>query len=181
MISNKLLITTVIMSLVGHMILIALSSMLFSGNDATPQRAFSVNFAEQSQTLGLPQTPPLETLTEDAFEAVVRKTEDTVELGDATTRYYSYLKHLKRKIEQHWTYPPDAYYQKEDGAAVVQFSITDGGDIIDLIIIASSGHDSLDEAALHAIRSVHRYSPIPVGFNLARLNVVAKFYYTLAQ
>jgi len=181
MISNKLLITALIVSLAGHMVLIALSSMLFSGSDAAPKQAFSVHFADQSQTLGAPHSPLLDTLPEDTAEALPCKTEETVELGDATTIYYSYLKRLKKKIAQQWKYPPLAYYQQEEGTTIAKFSITEGGNIVDVIVITSSGHNSLDEAALRAIRAVPHYAPIPVRFNLARLNVVAKFYYTLVQ
>lgn len=107
--------------------------------------------------------------------------EDTVNLGNRDTKYYSYLTKLKENIKQNWQYPKQAYIRKEEGTAVVKFSIVEDGSLIDICIITSSGFESLDTEALNVVKLCAPYSPLPKNFNLSKLNIVANFHYGLAD
>ncbi len=107
--------------------------------------------------------------------------EDTVNLGNRDTKYYSYLTKLKKNIKQNWQYPKQAYIRKEEGTAVVKFSIVEDGSLIDIRIITSSGFKSLDTEALNVVKLCTPYTPLPKNFNLSKLNIVANFHYGLAD
>ena len=183
MIHRQLLITAIVISLVGHMAIIALSGMIVMNSTSPAEKPFTVHLESQTSTIGIkpPINHPPTQLSDPPSMEKQGKGEDIVELGDKQTKYYSYLKHLKRKIEQHWTYPRDAYMKKEKGASVIRFSITESGNLADLFIVGSSGYESLDGEALRVIRSSCPFNPLPAQFNLSKLHVIARFQYTLAD
>ncbi len=183
MIQKKLLITAIVLSMVGHMAIIALSGMIVMNSNSPAEKPFTVHLENQSliaKTQTAVNQPPTQ-LTEKLSQGGQQKGEDIVELGDKQTKYYAYLKHLKQKFEQQWTYPRDAYIKKEKGASVVRFSITESGNLADSFIVASSGYKSLDGEALRVIRSSCPFNPLPTQFNLSKLHVIARFQYTLAD
>jgi protein TonB len=109
------------------------------------------------------------------------KREETVDLGSIDIKYSSYLKRIKKKIEDIWIYPKAAFDREEEGVAVVKFSIGEGGDITSSSILESSGHNYLDEGALDVVRSAAPYDPLPREFNISQLNVVARFQYKIVE
>ncbi len=183
MIHRKLLITAIVISLVGHMAIIALSGMIVMNGTTSAKKPFTVHLESQTSTVGgKPAVNQLPTqLNDTTSQGGQSKGEDIVELGDKQTKYYSYLKHLKRKFEQHWTYPRDAYIKKENGASVIRFSIEESGTLADSFIVASSGYESLDGESLRVIRSSCPFNPLPPHFNLSKLHVIARFEYNLAD
>lgn len=50
------------------------------------------------------------------------------------------------------SYPPEARYRRFSGRVVVEFHTTATGDIVDVRVRASSGHDILDQAAIENLR-----------------------------
>ncbi|MCD6353356.1 MAG: energy transducer TonB [Proteobacteria bacterium] len=64
-----------------------------------------------------------------------------------------YLAMVRLKIEQHKKYPPIARIKQKQGKVIIRFVITLEGTVRTMQIIKSSGHVSLDEAGLEAIRS----------------------------
>lgn len=182
MIQKKILITAIVVSLICHIALIALSNMVILGNGHSADRPFTVRLEEQSKHFEKIDYPNTRKPTGEAGPYKARpKTEDTVELGNKNTKYYDYLKHLKKKIEQHWSYPRQAYARKEKGTSVVKFSISERGNLADSCIMTSSGYESLDREALRVIQSACPFQPIPLRYNLSRLHVIARFQYSLAD
>lgn len=183
MIHRKLLVTAIVISIVGHMAFIALAGMIAMNSTLPAEKPFTVHLESPTSTAAVKpavKAPPTQQ-NDNSLQGAHSKGEDIVELGDKQTKYYSYLKHLKRKFEQHWTYPRDAYIKKEKGASVIRFSITETGNLADSFIVASSGHESLDGEALRVIRSSCPFKPLPAQFNLSKLHVIARFQYTLAD
>jgi protein TonB len=109
------------------------------------------------------------------------KKEDTVDLGSIDIKYISYLKRIKKKIEDIWIYPQAAFEQEEEGIAVVKFSIGEGGDLTASQILESSGSNHLDQGAIDVVRSAAPYDPLPREFNISQLNVVARFQYKIVE
>ena len=74
-----------------------------------------------------------------------------------TTNAYAtlndYLAMVRLKIEQHRKYPPQARIKQNEGKVIVRFIITREGAARKIKVIKSSGHTSLDEAGLKAIRT----------------------------
>jgi protein TonB len=183
MIRKNILITAVIISLIGHMAIIAISGMIVFNGSGSADKPFTVHLESKATSIGS-KPVSIKSSTEQDHpipEGTQGKGEAVVELGDRQTKYYSYLTHLKRKFEQRWTYPRDAYTKKEKGVSVVRFSIAETGNLADVFILSSSGHKALDGEALRVIQSSCPFNPLPAEFNLSMLHVIARFQYNLAE
>jgi len=181
MISRKFFIITVIVSLAGHIIVLALSGFLGDGFTDVGD-VFTVSLEKhlekpaetgRSEEKAL-QNPPDAMRTSTKNEAV-----DTIDLDSTDTRYYTYLLQVKRNIDRKWSYPDDAFARGEGGTTVIEFSIAKEGILAGSRVITSSGYGVLDAESLHAVQSAAPFSPFPATFNLTKLNIVAKFRYTL--
>jgi len=181
MISKKLLITAIAISVIGHMAVIALSSILEIGGNPNMDRAFTVHFEEQAEISDNAEKAHFKVSPGKPYNNPENKMEDTVELGNKNTKYYSYLKQLKKKVDRRWSYPTESYARKEKGISVIKFSITEEGTLVDSCLVASSGYDSLDREALRVIQSTGPLAPLPKSFNLSKLHIIAKFQYRLAD
>jgi protein TonB len=188
MISNKLFITAIVISVIIHMAILAVSGVLKIGGNSCTDTSFTVHLKKQPESLekkGKPDniivTPEPTLKTAESKIKDTEDREDTVELGSKNTKYFSYLKQLKRKIANKWLYPEEACARQETGTAVVRFSIAEEGILVDSLIISSSGHDILDSEALRVVRAAGPFNPLPKKFNLSKLHIIAQFRYNLAK
>ncbi len=189
MLSKRILITSISISLIFHVIILALAGIMdMSGDDNS--KAFLVDLKEPSKNheeiipkKAESKVSPIEvrSKSEDNHSAKPHKREDTVSLDSPNIKYCSYLEKLREKIRRNWSYPQEAYIHKEEGTTVVKFSLGEDGSLQDLCMAASSGFNSLDMEALDVIRSSVPYTPLPQSFNLSKLNIVAKFQYSLTE
>lgn len=106
----------------------------------------------------------------DAEEAVV-------DINTREDRFFSYLLHLKRKIEGVWVYPAIAAQAGIGGELLVEFLIANNGQLLNVNLMDSSGSVILDDSAVRAIRSAAPYHPFPPMLKSKRLRVRAKFIY----
>lgn len=108
----------------------------------------------------------------------VEKKEDTVDLSTTEFKYLSYFLKLKSQIEAVWNYPKESRYKGEQGTLFLVFTIGRSGELIDIQLLASSGHARLDNEALRAIREASPFPPFPQSWGqLEKLNVRASFTY----
>ncbi|MBU4073960.1 MAG: TonB family protein, partial [Proteobacteria bacterium] len=94
-------------------------------------------------------------------------------------RYEAYLIQIRQKIEQLWSYPPEALSRKTEGNAVIRFTINASGALAGYRILATSGSPLLDRGALTVVRAAAPYAPLPAAFKLARLHITATFSYRM--
>jgi len=185
MISKKLFIIAIVISVIIHMAILAVSGVLEIGRNSYTNTSFTVHLEEQSKPFEKKEKPNNIIIapepTRKTAGSKIKGTEDTVELGSKNTKYFSYLKQLKRRIENKWSYPKEACARQETGTAVVKFSIAEEGILVDSLIISSSGHDVLDSEALRVVRTAGPFNPLPKQFNLSKLHIIAKFQYNLAK
>ena len=164
MISKKLFITAIVISVIIHMAILAVSGVLEIGRNSYTDTSFTVHLKEQSEPLEKKEKlNNIIVAPEATFKTAGSKigdTEDTVELGSKNTKYFSYLKQLKKKIANKWLYPKEAYARQETGTAVVKFSIAE---------------------AVRVIRAADPFNPLPKKFNLSKLHIIAKFQYNLSR
>lgn len=106
----------------------------------------------------------------DAEEAVV-------DINTREDKFFSYLLHLKRKIEGVWVYPSIAAQAGIGGELLVEFLIANNGQLLNVSLMDSSGSPILDDSAVKAIRSAAPYHPFPPLLKSKRLRVRAKFIY----
>ena len=189
MLSKRILTTSISISLIFHVVILALAGIMdMSGDDNS--KAFWVDLKEPSKnheeiiTKKVGEKVSLidvRSKSDGNHSAKPHRREDTVSLDSIDIKYCSYLEKLREKIRRNWSYPQEAYRHKEEGTTIVKFSLGEDGSLQDLCMAASSGFNSLDMEALDVIRSSAPYTPLPKSFNLSKLNVVAKFQYSLTE
>ncbi|MBN2539219.1 MAG: energy transducer TonB [Deltaproteobacteria bacterium] len=184
MIPKKIFVIAIILSLAVHIVLLALSGFL-RGHDGTDEEdVFTVSLELYPHRTGEKnnnEQKPASDSTKDTGQSTGNSTVDTIDLDSTDTKYFPYLLQIKEKIDERWSYPEDAFIRGEGGTTVVEFSIIEKGGLADSRVIISSGHELLDTESLYAIRSSAPFAPFPVEFGLAKLNIVAKFRYTLGD
>lgn len=189
MFSKKIVITSISISLIIHIAILTLAGIIdMPGNNH--REVFTVDLKKPSSDLEKIIDKKGETKVsradfKDKPEKICNITmyerEDTVNLDSMDIKYCSYLEKLRKNIWRNWSYPQEAYIQKEEGTAIIKFSITGDGFIGDLCMITSSGFKSLDTEAIKVVKLSAPYAPLPQSFHLSKLNIVAKFQYRLIE
>lgn len=176
MTAKKLLIPFVLASLAGHALVLALTTRFDWTGSSRPEEVMTVELKAPSENVARPDPPRRE---ETPPEVRGDGREDSVALRGKKSRYNAYLLLIRRKIEQHWSYPPQALSGKKEGKAVIRFTIDASGTLTGVRITTTSGSPVLDEGTLAAVRAAAPYAPIPADFNLARLHITATFSYRM--
>ncbi|MFH0958566.1 MAG: TonB family protein [Pseudomonadota bacterium] len=107
--------------------------------------------------------------------------EAVVDINTREDKFFSYMLHLKRKIQGVWVYPTTAARSGIGGSLSVEFSIAKNGDLIYVNLLDSSGHTILDESAIKAIKSAAPYYPFPPRLHAKRLRIRANFIYVTSN
>lgn len=85
--------------------------------------------------------------------------------GEANNQLINeYREKLRREVESNKVYPRRAKKMKNRGIAKVQFQLSHAGDILSARLIASSGNELLDNAALMAVQKSRSVGTPPAGF-----------------
>jgi protein TonB len=90
-----------------------------------------------------------------------------------------YNQRLKQRIESIWVYPRDAAAQGIYGDLVIKFTIMQNGNLGSVELVRTSGHKSLDDAAIKALRDGAPYWPIPKEWGMESYTIEGLFIYTL--
>ena len=112
------------------------------------------------------ETPPL-------------KSEDTISLNTRDKRYSPYAKVIKRRLMEHWKYPPKAWQALGEGEVLVIFTLNRKGQLEALRLLEPSAFSVLDDETLRAIQAAAPFPPFPGSVRVGRLNIKAKFSYRL--
>lgn len=107
------------------------------------------------------------------------KREATISIGTQSIKYASYMKHIKDKIQNVWVYPEEARMNGQQGRLLILFSIGKNGKLERVSLLNSSGFNSLDSAAIQAVKDASPFPPLPKRLNIDRLNIYATFSYRL--
>jgi periplasmic protein TonB len=181
MTAKKFLIPFILTSLVGHALVIALTARINISNSSRSEKVITVELKSAAEVY--PPSPSARS-RRTAQAARTAKTpdgyhEDAVQLQNPGGPYESYLLQIRRKIESLWSYPTQALSEKQEGEAVIRFTIDAGGALNDYYVTSTSGSPVLDEGALAVIRDASPFAPLPEIFNLSRLHVTATFRYRM--
>ena len=84
--------------------------------------------------------------------------------GTNTDELNAYRTAIRREIERHKRYPARAKMMRKQGVVSVSFSVGADGSLSGERVTTSSGDESLDNAALEAVRSARPVGPKPAGF-----------------
>jgi len=103
--------------------------------------------------------------------------EVVVDLNTRDDKFFSYMYHLKQKIEGVWVYPSSAARAGIGGRLIIEFSVARSGELLVVNLLDSSGQAILDEYAVRAIKSAAPYHPFPARLKAKRIRVRANFHY----
>lgn len=140
-----------------------------------------------------PKTLPSHSLREKLFDRGVindlakkendkektEKADKTFTLDTSEYKFLIYNKRLKEKIESIWIYPPDAAARGIYGDLVIRFTIRKNGRLGAVELVRTSGHKSLDDAAMKALKDGEPYWPLPDNWGMEAYTIQGHFVYTL--
>jgi len=183
MTSKKILIISILISLASHVVVLCVTGFIDFRGKSRKEDVLIVTLKEPAVNKdNLNNEEKADKPFHQEEQASRRmKREETVDLGSIDIKYLSYLKRIKKKIEDIWIYPQIAFEQEEEGTVIVRFSIGEGGDLTSSGIFESSGYNYLDQGALDVVRSAAPYDPLPHDLNISQLNVVARFEYKIVE
>lgn len=92
-------------------------------------------------------------------------------------KHRGYMRMLKERIENLWKYPKDAARSKLSGDLRIKFVIKKDGTLESANIVRTSGHISLDEAAIKALEKASPYWPLPDDWEGETLEITGHFIY----
>ena len=180
--SKKILILSVVVSLLAHALLISATGLLEIRLGKTDrERIINVSLPELQEARSEPvREMPAEEAPASPPEAIVITDDpgqDIINLDSEDEEFAPYLKKIKRKIEDIWSYPPEALAKRLEGVSTVVFSVNNRGKLVGSKILESSGSAALDQGTIDVIRTAAPYEPFPPQINLARLRIQATFRY----
>lgn len=94
-------------------------------------------------------------------------------------KYYGYMQRLKEKIEGIWKYPSDAAEKGIYGDLYIRFTIKQNGKLGAVELVRTSGHKSLDDAAIKALKDAEPYWPLPDEWGKDGFTITGHFVYSL--
>jgi periplasmic protein TonB len=94
-------------------------------------------------------------------------------------KFMIYNRRLKERIESIWVYPPEAASKGIYGDLIIRFTIRKNGQLGAVELVRTSGHKSLDDAAIKALKDGAPYWPLPKEWNLEGYTIEGHFIYTL--
>ncbi len=96
------------------------------------------------------------------IQAFINNSATKEELGGIWNEYTS---SIQLSIAKAKTYPPTARDNNQQGKAFLSFKLSKDGRVLDLVVVNSSGHEILDQAAIKAIKDAAPYPHIPEKLN----------------
>lgn len=99
--------------------------------------------------------------------------------GAKTTLNPDYLAELFRKLARHKVYPAELKKNRVEGRVVVKFTLAADGRVMNSSIQQSSGHESLDAAALQMLNRASPLPAIPSWMNRSELTLAVPVEYSL--
>jgi TonB family protein len=182
--SKRIFLWPIIISIIGHVALITVSSMVDLRDNVKVMEIFTVNITQPEPA---PEPKKEEKTAQEKAPENAEETkplpegsrEDTVDIGSSDVKYAAYLSGVKKKITRIWQYPASAYAKSEEGEVVIKMSIDANGSLAGTALMASSGSVNLDSGTLIVVQSAAPFQPLPQHYELSRLHIIASFRYRM--
>lgn len=113
----------------------------------------------------------------EKYASNVPRPEKGLTFDTSEFKHRGYMRTLKEKIESIWGYPKDAVRKKMSGDLYIMFTIKKNGKLSDVEILRTSGHWSLDMAAIQALKDAEPFWPLPDDWLEDRLEIKGHFIY----
>jgi len=105
--------------------------------------------------------------------------DDGITFETKELKYYTYMMRLKERIEGIWKYPNEAASRGIYGDLYIRFTIKKNGMLGDTELVRTSGHRSLDEAAMKALKDAEPFWPLPDEWGKDAITITGHFVYSL--
>lgn len=157
---------------------------------ATEKDEQEAYLSDDNEGQGLPIRPSFKPFREKLFDRDVIgklaqkgkkdiKPDSNITFDTIEFRYYGYMQRLKEKIEDIWKYPLDAAEKGIYGDLYIRFTIKKDGKLGAVELVRTSGHPSLDNSAMKALRAAEPYWPLPDEWGKDGLTITGRFIYSL--
>ena len=103
----------------------------------------------------------------------------TLRLDSRDPEFLPYLANLKRRIQNEWVYPEEAWSRGVSGELLLVFTLNKSGSMTSLRLVQSSGFPVLDLEALRAVKQAAPFDPFPPQMGEEPWNIVGSFNYHL--
>jgi hypothetical protein len=146
---------------------------------APPEDASSPREAALSRIPSLYRSPG----TSDRFQEAMSNPEGNVTISDGISLntvawdYAPWIQRFLRVVEERWRAPVGYHLGLIYGWTLVRLEIAQGGELLDLRVVGSEGHEALSNASVHALRSPAPYHPLPADFPEEKLVLQIKMMY----
>lgn len=90
----------------------------------------------------------------------------------------SYLAIIRAHIEQNKRYPRFSKRQNHEGTSIIRLVIAKDGSIVKITLLSSSGYNTLDKAAMDAVKNSSPFSP-PSDYGLGKVSLDIPLCYLL--
>jgi protein TonB len=101
----------------------------------------------------------------------------TIRLDSRDPEFLPYLAGLKRRIQNEWVYPEQAWSRGVSGDLLLVFTLNKNGSMTNLRLVQSSGFPILDQEALRAVKQAAPFDPFPPQMGEEPWNIVGSFHY----
>ncbi|GEM_PF-4051338 len=130
-----------------------------------------------------PANPPSKNLTSHRIKATTTSQKRQAEhrAGSKASTTKDYTDALSKAIAAKKRYPRSARRHKLQGHVEVRVVIQQSGKISHLSIAKSSGHKSLDQAALKAVRKAAPFGALPASMQRSQIAIIVPFDFGLTQ
>ena len=157
--------------------------------ESTPSARPFADARSQPEQRALPRLGRIPLLSGEDLEkyAQVRSSDQQsssgggVSLDTKEIKYLSYFAHIKRRIEQVWTYPPGAIANGLQGQLHLKFVLRNDGQVKTVELLRSSGYKVLDKEAWDAVVNAGPFGPFPPTIPDDELHITARFTYVLDE
>ena len=102
---------------------------------------------------------------------------ETIRLDSRDPEYLPYLASLKRRIQNEWVYPEEAWSRGVSGELLLVFTLNKNGSMTYLRLVYSSGFPILDQEALRAVKQAAPFDQFPPEMGEEPKNFAASFVY----
>ncbi|MBL7031776.1 MAG: energy transducer TonB, partial [Nitrospira sp.] len=92
-------------------------------------------------------------------------------------KHRGYMLVLKERIESIWKYPKEAARQGKSGDLYIVFTIKRKGELGEVEVVRTSGHRSLDLAAIKALKDAAPFWPLPDDWPEEEIEIKGHFIY----
>jgi TonB family protein len=177
--SMKVFLWPVLISIIGHVAMISISSMIDLHENIKPVEIFTVDLKEPEPFKQTPKEEKREIkkFTQDKDAKSIGAggwREDTINLNGTDSKYPQYTVNMKRRLNSVWRKAKD---KEEEGIVVLKISLNADGSIAEASLLSSSGTRALDDEAISVAKNAAPFGALPE--DLSRLNVIVSFYFNV--